>query len=130
MIEDGPSCALVGGKVRQPAREIPIFHETDMEVGGGSAGFAAAIAAARAGAKVALIEHYGSLDGLFTNGMVLIMLCTSARVGKQFRLVTKGLTEEFAKRARALGAARGRPSGRAPRPERLSGVRLTVALRQ
>ncbi len=101
---DGPSCVLKDGKILQPAREIPIFHTTDVVVvGGGSAGFAAAVAAARTGAKVALVERYGSLGGLFTNGMVLIMLCTSAREGKNFRLVTKGIVEEFAKRARALG---------------------------
>ena len=104
-MEDGPSCALVGGKVLQPAREIPIFHETDVVVvGGGSAGFAAAVAASRAGAKVALVERYGSLGGLFTNGMVLIMLATSYRESAgNFRLVTKGLVTEFAARARALG---------------------------
>ena len=73
-------------------------------VGGGSAGFAAAIAASRAGAKVALIERYGSLGGLFTNGMVLIMLSTSYRESpSKYRLVTKGLVTEFAERARALG---------------------------
>ncbi|MBR0504439.1 MAG: FAD-dependent oxidoreductase, partial [Kiritimatiellae bacterium] len=103
---DGPSCSLVGGKVLQPAREIPIFHTTDVVVvGGGAAGFAAALAAARAGSKVALVERYGSLGGLFTNGMVLIMLSTSYREAPgRFRLVTKGLVTEFANRARALGS--------------------------
>ena len=104
-VADGPSCFLKDGKVYEPAHELPVFHETDViVVGGGPAGFAAAVAAARTGAKVALIERYGSLGGLFTNGMVLIMLCTSTREGDKWRLVQGGLVTEFADRAHAFGA--------------------------
>ena len=104
-IEDGPSCFEKDGKIYQPAREIPVFHKTDVVVvGGGPAGFAAAVAAARNGAKVALVERYGSLGGLFTNGMVLIMLATSRKEESgKWTLVTKGICEEFMNRALALG---------------------------
>ena len=38
--------------------------------GGGPAGVAAAVSAARLGAKTALIERFGILGGMLTSGMV------------------------------------------------------------
>jgi len=103
-MEDGPSCFLKDGKVFEPAKEIPIFHKTDVVVvGGGPAGFSAAVAAARAGSKVALVERYGSLGGLFTNGMVLIVLATSRKTDGKWDLVTKGICEELMVRAGKFG---------------------------
>ncbi len=104
-MQDVPSARLEGGKVVQPARELPIFHTTDVVVvGGGPAGFAAAVAASRAGAKVALVERYGSLGGLFTNGMVLLVIGTGVKENGAFKRVTRGMCEEFLRRLEGMGA--------------------------
>ena len=56
----------------EPERNIPIFCETDvLVVGGGPAGSAAAISAARSGVNVALLERYGYLGGMSTGGLVI-----------------------------------------------------------
>jgi hypothetical protein len=56
----------------EPARDIPVYGETDvLVVGGGPAGTAAAVAAARLGADVLLVERYNHLGGLSTGGLVI-----------------------------------------------------------
>ena len=56
----------------EPARELPVYRETDvLVVGGGPAGTAAAIAAARLGADVTLVERYSHLGGMSTGGLVI-----------------------------------------------------------
>lgn len=58
--------------VTEPARDLPVFAETDvLVVGGGPAGTAAAVAAAKAGADVMLMERYNHLGGLSTGGLVI-----------------------------------------------------------
>ena len=104
MPTDVASATLQGGKVVQPAREVPVFHETDVAVvGGGPAGYAAAVASARTGAKTALIERYGSLGGLFSNGMVLILVGSGDIRPGHCELVTRGLMEDLIEKAKALG---------------------------
>ncbi len=59
------------GGVRLPAVTIPLCEKSDVIVcGGGPAGFAAAVSAARNGAKVRLIELQGYLGGVWTAGLM------------------------------------------------------------
>ena len=51
----------------EPARQTPVWGEYEVVVlGGGPAGIAAAVAAARTGRKTLLIERYGFLGGMGT----------------------------------------------------------------
>lgn len=58
--------------ITEPERKTPVVADVDMLVcGGGFAGFAAAMSAARAGANVLLLEKYGFLGGLVTASLVI-----------------------------------------------------------
>lgn len=57
----------VNGYVREPARKVPVVDSADVVVaGGGPAGVAAAVAAARQGADVIILERLYFMGGLFT----------------------------------------------------------------
>jgi hypothetical protein len=67
---------------REPAREIPIVEQADVVVcGAGPAGVAAAIAAARAGAKTRLLEAGGCLGGIWTAGLLSWILDAANKSG-------------------------------------------------
>ena len=71
----------------------PITHECDVLVaGGGVAGIAAALAAARQGAKVILLEKQFMLGGLATAGLITIYLPLCDGKGHQ---VSFGIAEEL-----------------------------------
>ncbi len=77
----------------EPAREVPVMHKTDvLVVGGGPAGTTAAIAAARLGARVMLVERYNHLGGLSTGGLVIWIDRMTDWDGK---LVIRGLGREL-----------------------------------
>jgi len=98
-----PPAHLAGGQVIQPERTLPVLHETDVLVaGGGPAGFAAAVAAARAGARTAIVERYGYFGGLWTGGFVLLVISTHAKKdGKRIKVV-RGVGDELLERVSRL----------------------------
>jgi hypothetical protein len=60
--------------IDEPAGKVPVVAESDLVVvGGGPAGIAAAVAGARNGLSVTLLERYAYLGGLASGGMVLVL---------------------------------------------------------
>lgn len=85
--------------------KIPVYAETDvLIVGGGPAGFSAAVSAARAGAKVILMERYGYLGGMATGGYVLLIDCMDDGKGN---LVIRGIAEEMIERLKEIDGVIG-----------------------
>ena len=88
--------------LNEPPRRTPVIAETDvLVVGGGAAGMAAAVAAARMGARAMLVERYGSLGGLASNGLIILLLTLDDGRGKQ---VVAGLCQEMVDRLAARNA--------------------------
>lgn len=92
------------GWLKKPAKEIPVIAEADVVVlGGGPAGVAAAVSAARTGAKVILLERYTYLGGLWTGGLVLPMLSTHGlSPEKEWTKVIWGFSNEIYMRLKKM----------------------------
>ena len=95
----------VSGYVREPARKIPVVDSADVVVvGGGPAGFAAAVAAAREGADVLLLERMYFLGGLFTGcGVTPIINMFHPSSEGPARQAVFGIGDEFYHRLDGVG---------------------------
>jgi hypothetical protein len=80
-------------QIREPDRTTPVLDEVEVLVaGGGVAGVAAAVAAARAGARTMLVERQGYLGGVASAG--LMTSATNFALTGDGRQVVKGIFEE------------------------------------
>ena len=93
---------------QEPSASIPVYASCDiLVVGGGAAGHAAALAAARAGAKnIILMERYGYMGGDATGGYV-IMVPNLSWYDKAF---VRGIQEEWFTRLEHIPGAVTGPS--------------------
>jgi hypothetical protein len=88
--------------VEEPGGRVPAATPADLVgAGGGPAGIAAAVAGARNGLKVVLLERYPYLGGLASGGMVLVLddMCNGPEVS------VRGLCAEMIERLERRGLA-------------------------
>lgn len=97
-----------GKTIREPGRDLPVIDTDVFIVGAGTAGCIAAIAAARAGARVVLAEKHPVPGGTFTNGAIGFnsFFASTANPGNAKRIVG-GLPYELARNLEEAGGATG-----------------------
>lgn len=90
--------------LEEPSRRLPVLGEFDVVVlGGGPAGIAAAVSAARLGASTLLVERYGFLGGMGTAGGVTNLAGLYGRRDGEMTQLVRGVVDDVMERIDALG---------------------------
>jgi len=98
----------------EPARVISVTRDVDViVVGGGPAGIASAIAAARTGAKTVLIERFGYLGGTATASLMACINGFRNQVEPDFTQTVRGIAEEIVLSLKSIDAL-----GKSPYPQK------------
>ena len=93
-------------RYKEPTKEIPVYGRYDVVVaGGGCAGFAAAVAAARTGAKTLIIEQFPFFGGTATASLMATIVGVRNQVKPDELQVCKGIGEELILNMIAEGGA-------------------------
>ena len=84
----------------EKAKKIPVYGNYDVIIaGGGTAGFFAALASARTGAKTLVVERLDSLGGMMTAGM----MSATCGINDMEKVVVSGIPLEYFNRIRQEG---------------------------
>jgi len=93
-------------KISEPAQQTEVIHQTDvLVVGSGPGGLAAAIAAARTGVSVSLLERFGCFGGNIT----AVGVEGFAWYRHSNTVDSEGVGIEFEERAKSMGATTAEP---------------------
>jgi len=98
----------------EPSRQIPVTRDTDvLVIGGGPAGLAAAIAAARSGARTSLVERFGYLGGTATASLMACINGFRNQVEPDATQTVRGIAEEIVLELKEMGGL-----GTSPYPQK------------